>query len=921
MLAVNMVFDDEFNLPSGTQPNTSTWFYNTGISSNNGNVNYVDTASTLQVVSDAGATDGKALAMSLYPDPNNASKYLAARINTTVEPIGGNLQYGHIEARIKLPGGPNGQGVGIWPAFWMLGTNFSQVGWPNCGEIDIMENKGSTPGQVQGTIHGPGYSGGNGITAYDNLPSGQSFYSAYHVFAADWGANFVNFLVDGHVYASRSPANLPSGTSWAFNHPFDIILDIQEGGAFAGGPGPNSTYPQTMLVDYVRAAAFPLSAVPSLVDADIGSPGQAGSSNFDGVAWTVNGSGSDIWNTSDQFHFTSQSFNGDVTITARVDNLLNTGTFAKAGIMIRDGTAANARYAFVFVNPPNGQPGEGVNFELRSATGTNAQAVGSAPGVTAPEWLKLQRIGNTFTAFDSSDGVTWTQLGASQTISMSSAVNVGLAVDSNNNSALNTAMFRSVSTVSGGWSDGDIGSPGSPGFAGFDPSSASWNVSGGGADIWNGADQFNFVHQSLSGDGSVIARVASLANTSAWAKAGVMLRNDETAGSAFADVVITPGNGVSFQWRSAAGAAPASTTVGGISAPIWVKLTRFGGSFSGYYSTDGIHWAQIGASQTVAMNTGTLAGLAVTAHDNAVLNEATFGNVEVLSAQVTNNLDGGPGSLRQALLDAAAIPGVTHTIRFTLPAGSQIINLLTPLPTIGDPFVALLDSTQNVTVALSPATVWNNNNSLTLNGAGALTVRGGVDGAGNLAVSAGGTLTANQIVQNALAIGGTAGNLATLTIAASDASGNPLTAAAASASRTTNDATPSSPRPAAPTADNTFAFATASNASLMTAATRVELVGVSGLMNSKSSETESLATLPKIGVSSTIKLVSSREERSVVAAIGIAALLHRDAVVAVFDDADDLEWLASSQATRPSAPDSNILSMAEDLFEAIGQHG
>jgi beta-glucanase (GH16 family) len=776
MLAANMVFDDEFNLPAGSQPNSSTWFHDTGTSANNSNVDFTDTASTLAVVNDAGATDGKALAMSLYPDPNNAGKYLAARINTTVDPLAANWQYGHIEARIKLPGGPNGQGDGIWPAFWMLGSNFSQVGWPNCGEIDIMENKGSTPGQVQGTIHGPGYSGGNGITAFYNLPSGQNFYSAYHVFAADWGPNFVNFSVDGHVYASRSPANLPGGTTWAFNHPFDIILDIQEGGGFAGPPDANSTYPQTMLVDYVRAAAFPLAAVPPLTDADIGSPGLAGSSNFDGLAWTVNGSGSDIWNTSDQFHFTSQSFTGDVTITARVDNLLNTGTYAKTGIMIRGGTAANASYAFVFVNPPNGQTGDGVNFEFRGAAGANSQAAGSTSGITAPEWLQLRRIGNTFTAFDSSDGVTWTQLGPSETIAMSGTATVGLAVDANSNAALNTAMFRSVSIVPGGWSDGDIGSPGAAGFASFDPTSASWTVSGSGADIWTSADQFNFVQQNLSGDGSVIAHVTALANTNAWAKAGVMLRNDETAGSTFANVDLTPGNGVTFQWRATAGTAAASTTVSGISAPIWVKLTRFEGAFSGYYSTDGVHWTQIGTSQSITMNTGALAGLAVTAHDNAAASAATFSNVAVLSAQVTNNLDSGPGSLRQALLDAAAIPGVTHTIRFTLPAGSQTINLLSPLPAVTDPLILLLDFTQMVTIALPSGTVWNDNTSLTLSGVGSLAISGGIEGTGTLTVNAGSNLTAGHIVQGALVIGGTAGSAATVTIAASDAAGNPLSA-------------------------------------------------------------------------------------------------------------------------------------------------
>jgi beta-glucanase (GH16 family) len=795
MLTANMVFDDEFNLPVGSQPNASTWFHDTGTSANNGNVDFTDTPSTLQIVNDAGATDGKALAMSLYPDPSNPGKYLGARINTTVDPLAGNWQYGHIEARIKLPGGPNGQGVGIWPAFWMLGSNFSQVGWPNCGEIDIMENKGSTPGEVQGTIHGPGYSGGNGITAFYDLPGGQNFYSAYHVFAADWGPNFVNFSVDGHVYASRSPANLPSGTTWAFNHPFDIILDIQEGGGFAGPPGPNSTYPQTMLVDYVRAAAFPLSAVPPLTDADIGSPGLAGSSNFDGLTWTINGSGSDIWNASDQFHFTSQTFTGDVTITARVDNLLNTGTYAKVGIMIRNGTAANAAYAFDFVNPPNSQTGDGVNFEFRGAAGTNSQAAGSTAGVTAPEWLQLRRIGNTFTAYDSPDGVSWTQLGPSETIAMSGTVNVGLAVDANSNTALNTAMFRSVSIVPGGWSDGDIGSPGAPGFASFDPSSASWTVSGGGGDIWNSADQFNFVQQSLAGDGSVISRVTALANTNAWAKAGVMLRNDETAGSTFANVDLTPGNGVTFQWRASAGAAAASTTIGGVSAPIWVKLTRFESTISGYYSTDGAHWTQIGASQNVTMGTNASAGLAVTAHDNAAAGAATFTNVEILSAQVTNNLDSGPGSLRQALLDAASNPTGTQTIRFTLPTGSQTINLLSPLAAVSEPLVLLLDATQRVTIATPSGTVWDDSNSLTLSGAGSVTCAGGIEGAGNLTVDAGSNLTAGDIIQSALVIGGAAGSSATVTIAASDAAGNPLAANMTDAASAINAEAVASARP------------------------------------------------------------------------------------------------------------------------------
>jgi beta-glucanase (GH16 family)/regulation of enolase protein 1 (concanavalin A-like superfamily) len=667
LLAANLVFNDDFNQSLGSQPNTATWFYNTGNDPNNTNVQYTDTASTLQVVNDPAATDGRALALTLSQDPSNSAKFLSARINTKIDPIAGNFQYGHVEARIKLPGGPNGQGVGIWPAFWMLGTNIGTVGWPNCGEVDIMENKGSTPSQIQGTIHGPGYSGGGGITAYYNLPTGQSFYSGYHTFAADWAPNSVSFSVDGHVYATRTPANLPAGTTWVFNHPFYIILNVADGGAFAGGPGPNSTFPQTMLVDYVRAAATPLTKAPPLTDADMGSPGVAGSSNFDGVAWTVRGGGSDIWNTSDQFHFASQNFSGDFSITARVNTLLDTGDYAKAGIMIRDGTTASASYAFAFVTPNTGAAAQGANFEYRNGTGTSSQSAGSLHAVTAPQWIRLVRAGNSFTAYASPDGVTWTQIGSPQTIAMAASVRAGLAVSANNNAALNVAIFTHVGILPAGWSDVDINAPGAAGSASFDLSTGTWTVSGGGADIWNAADQFHFARQTLIGNGSVVARVTAVANTNAWAKAGVMLRSDDIPGSPFANVDATPGNGVTFQWRSSPGAAAASVTIAGLAAPLWVKVARYGNTFTGYYSADGVTWTQIGTSKTIVMNSTALAGLAVCAHDNAALNGATFTNVAIRPAAVVgrwlfyNNSaydgsDPAPGPADDGAIDPTKLP-------------------------------------------------------------------------------------------------------------------------------------------------------------------------------------------------------------------------------------------------------------------------
>jgi beta-glucanase (GH16 family) len=156
-------------------------------------------------------------------------------------------QYGKVEARIKLP-----SGQGIWPAFWMLGTSITNVGWPACGEIDIMENIGREPSINHGTVHGPGYSGGKGITARYTLPAGQTFAQDFHVFAIQWASQTITFSVDGNVYATVTRASLPSGAAWVFDNPFFLLLNVAVGGTFPGNPDATTTYPQEMVVDYVR---------------------------------------------------------------------------------------------------------------------------------------------------------------------------------------------------------------------------------------------------------------------------------------------------------------------------------------------------------------------------------------------------------------------------------------------------------------------------------------------------------------------------------------------------------------------------------------------------------------------------------------------------------------------------------------------
>ena len=153
--------------------------------------------------------------------------------------------YGRFEARIRVP-----RGQGIWPAFWMLGSDIDAVGWPQCGEIDVMENIGREPTIVHGTMHGPGYSGGSGIGGADTL--NESLADDYHVFAMEWTPGQIRWLLDDKEYRRTTPGDLPPGTTWVFEHPFFMLLNVAVGGVWPGDPDESTVLPQQMLVDYVR---------------------------------------------------------------------------------------------------------------------------------------------------------------------------------------------------------------------------------------------------------------------------------------------------------------------------------------------------------------------------------------------------------------------------------------------------------------------------------------------------------------------------------------------------------------------------------------------------------------------------------------------------------------------------------------------
>jgi beta-glucanase (GH16 family) len=154
-------------------------------------------------------------------------------------------KYGRFEARIKVP-----RGQGMWPAFWMLGNDIDSVGWPACGEIDIMEYIGREPRTSYGTIHGPGHSGANGIGTPFKMK--MDVADDFHTFATEWGENKIEFFVDGKRFRTLTPKDLPPGAKWVYDHPFYMLLNFAVGGPWGGNPDATTTLPQEMLVDYVR---------------------------------------------------------------------------------------------------------------------------------------------------------------------------------------------------------------------------------------------------------------------------------------------------------------------------------------------------------------------------------------------------------------------------------------------------------------------------------------------------------------------------------------------------------------------------------------------------------------------------------------------------------------------------------------------
>jgi beta-glucanase (GH16 family) len=248
------VFADEFDAPAGTSPNWDVWTPEIGDGTANGIPGWGN--AELQAYTDRTenvAHDGEGnLVISARESGGDAPAcyyggpcaYTSARLITkdTVE-----FTYGRVEARVKLP-----FGQGLWPAFWLLGADIDDVPWPASGEIDIMENVGFEPSTVHGTIHGPGYSGGDAIGRSFTLPDGERFADDFHLFGLEWEPGALRWYVDGELYSTVTPDDLPRGTEWVYDHSFFLLFNIAVGGNWPGAPDDATTFPQTMAIDYVR---------------------------------------------------------------------------------------------------------------------------------------------------------------------------------------------------------------------------------------------------------------------------------------------------------------------------------------------------------------------------------------------------------------------------------------------------------------------------------------------------------------------------------------------------------------------------------------------------------------------------------------------------------------------------------------------
>jgi len=366
----------------------------------------------------------------------------------------------------------------------------------------------------------------------------------------------------------------------------------------------------------------------TVIDAAIGAA--TGSHTSSGTTETLTASGGDIYGNADQLFYSFKTITGDGMAVTKVLSQVNTDPYCKAGLDIRDGSSPDAVNAFVGITP------SGATFQDRPTVGA-ATTVVNQTGKAVPIWVRMVRSGRTFIGWTSPDGATWNQVSDPYTFgTFSPAALVGLGASSHTTSTTTTAVFDSatagLSPTGFQWipattttlADANIGITGGT----HTSSGGTETITAAGTDIFGNADQFFYSFKTLTGDGTIIARVTGLTNTNSYAKAGLMFRDGSAGNAANAMVAITPGQGASFQYRpNPPGSTTTSSFVTGKNVAIWLRMVRAGNTFTGSSSPDGTTWTPVGSITLSGFSAQALVGLAVTSHNASTATTATFTNV------------------------------------------------------------------------------------------------------------------------------------------------------------------------------------------------------------------------------------------------------------------------------------------------------
>lgn len=251
-----LAWSDEFDGPAGTTPDPAKWVHAVGRDHDGWGNQELESycapgsAAPCDPAKPNAVLDGRGnLAVSARL---SSGTWTSARLNTQGL---ADFRFGRVEARMRLP-----TGAGLWPAFWMIGTDIPAVGWPACGEIDMMENVpagvpgGLGPDRIKGTLHGPGYSGVHGVGRVRAFPGGGRVDDGFHTYGAVWSPGKVAFFVDdaSKPYFTATRKDLPKGKAWVFDKPFFLIMNLAVGGSWPKDPDASTPDPATMLVDWVR---------------------------------------------------------------------------------------------------------------------------------------------------------------------------------------------------------------------------------------------------------------------------------------------------------------------------------------------------------------------------------------------------------------------------------------------------------------------------------------------------------------------------------------------------------------------------------------------------------------------------------------------------------------------------------------------